>query len=173
MAAKQSGTVKRWLDTKGFGFIAAPDGEEIFVHQSEVQAEGFRSLAEGEPVEYELITDHDGRKKAAKVTGPDGANVKGAPRREGGGRGRGGADRGYGDYGGGFGGRGGGRGRGGRGGGGYDSYGGGSYGGGSYGGGSYGGGDGGYGGASYGGGQSYGGGAAYGGQGGGSRYAPY
>ena len=41
--------------------------------QTSIQAEGFRSLREGEPVEYELDTAEDGRSKAVKVSGPDGA----------------------------------------------------------------------------------------------------
>jgi len=74
------GTVK-WFDTmKGFGFIVPADGSsDIFVHQTEIQAEGFRSLADGEEVEYHVETDASGRRKAVRVTGPDGANVQGAP----------------------------------------------------------------------------------------------
>ena len=74
------GTVK-WFDTmKGFGFIVPDDGSsDIFVHQTEIQAEGFRSLADGEAVEYLIDTDDSGRRKAIRVTGPDGADVKGAP----------------------------------------------------------------------------------------------
>lgn len=105
--AKLSGTVKWFDSTKGFGFITPADGsEDLFVHQTVIHSEGFRSLAEGESVEYN-VEEQDGRKKAVDVTGPNGAFVEGAPRREssydsyGGGRG------GYGG-----GGRGGGRGRG-------------------------------------------------------------
>jgi len=48
------GVVKKWFDDKGFGFIEA-DGEDkdLFVHQSNVQMEGFRTLAEGQRVEFE------------------------------------------------------------------------------------------------------------------------
>lgn len=101
------------------------------MHQTAIQAEGFRSLREGEPVEFFVETSDDGRAKAVSVTGPNGANPEGAPRRQ------------FNDYGGagGFGGGGGGRGGfggrgGGRGGGGYGA--GGGYGGGGYGGGGYG-----------------------------------
>jgi len=77
---RMSGTVKWFNPTKGFGFIT-PDhgGLDVFVHQSEIQLPGFRSLAQGEPVEYQL---YDGQKgpKALKVTGPKGKQVKGAPR---------------------------------------------------------------------------------------------
>ncbi|EFN56051.1 hypothetical protein CHLNCDRAFT_145510 [Chlorella variabilis] len=121
-AAKATGTVK-W----GYGFIT-PDsgGEDLFVHQTAIVSEGFRSLREGEPVEFFVETSDDGRQKAVNVTGPNGAAPEGAPRRQ--------FDDGYGagggggSYGGGFGGGGGGGRRGGgRGGGGY---GGGGYGGG-------------------------------------------
>ena len=48
-----SGTVK-WFDSKkGFGFIVNPDGKDVFVHFSEIQGDGFRSLKDGEQVEYE------------------------------------------------------------------------------------------------------------------------
>jgi len=52
----------------------------VFVHQSAILADGFRSLAEKEPVEYELAKDDSGRAKAINVTGPSGAPVKGAPK---------------------------------------------------------------------------------------------
>lgn len=77
----QTGTVK-WFDpTKGFGFII-PDGEgaDVFVHQSAIQADGFRSLEDGEAVEFEVETRGDGRLAATSVTGPGGINVKGASR---------------------------------------------------------------------------------------------
>lgn len=123
-----------------FPFISRfAGGEDLFVHQTAIQAEGFRSLREGEPVEFFVETSDDGRAKAVQVTGPNGANPEGAPRRQ------------YNDYGGGFGAGGApGGGGGGRGGGGFGGRRGGG-GGGAYGGaGGYGGGGGGYGGGGYG-----------------------
>jgi len=77
-----SGTVKRWTD-KGFGFIEGNDGQEYFVHFSSIQTDGFKSLAEGEEVEFDLEEDtRKGGQKACNVTGPNGANVQGAPRPE-------------------------------------------------------------------------------------------
>mmetsp|Transcript_40175 Transcript_40175/g.83672 ORF Transcript_40175/g.83672 Transcript_40175/m.83672 type:complete len:283 (-) Transcript_40175:298-1146(-) len=125
-STKQNGTCK-WFDVKkGFGFIAPDDGTaDVFVHQTVIHAQGFRSLAEGEPVEYETEVDERGRHNARNVTGPQGAFVQGAPRpqfEQRGGQGAGfGGGGGYGQpggpgYGGGFGQPGG---YGGRGGGGY------------------------------------------------------
>lgn len=77
---RKTGVVKWFNPTKGFGFITPDDGGlDVFVHQSEIQLPGFRSLAQGEPVEYQL---YDGQKgpKALKVTGPQGNQVQGAPR---------------------------------------------------------------------------------------------
>ena len=48
------GTVKWFNDSKGFGFIEQEDGEDVFVHFSAVQGEGFKTLAEGDRVEFEI-----------------------------------------------------------------------------------------------------------------------
>ena len=61
------GTVK-WFDPKkGYGFITKEDGEDIFVHWTALQMDGFKTLQEGQAVEFEVV---DGRK------GPQAANVK-------------------------------------------------------------------------------------------------
>jgi len=79
----KSGKVK-WFNTeKGFGFIQDTDDQDYFVHFSAIQSDGFRSLADGEEVEFDLEPDErKGGMRAANVTGPDGAAVKGAPRRD-------------------------------------------------------------------------------------------
>lgn len=122
-AVKSSGTVKWFNVTKGFGFITPDEGgEDLFVHQTAIQADGFRSLADGEQVEFFIETGSDGRQKAVNVCAPGGVNVKGAPRRQfdDGGYGGGAGGQGGGGRGGGGGRRGGGfGGGGGRGGGGY------------------------------------------------------
>ncbi len=64
------GTVKWFNDAKGYGFLRMDDREEdIFVHYSAVQAEGFRSLTEGEVVEFDLIEGPKGM-KAENVVRP-------------------------------------------------------------------------------------------------------
>lgn len=46
----------KWFDhKKGYGFILGPSGQDVFVHYSQIQGDGFRSLRDGEDVEYELV----------------------------------------------------------------------------------------------------------------------
>jgi len=52
---KSTGTVKWFNDRKGFGFIKLESGEDVFVHFSALQGEGFKTLKEGETVEFEVI----------------------------------------------------------------------------------------------------------------------
>lgn len=49
-----NGTVKWFNEAKGFGFIVAEDGDEMFVHFSQIQADGFKTLIEGEKVEFDV-----------------------------------------------------------------------------------------------------------------------
>lgn len=60
------GTVKWFNDSKGYGFIQQPSGDDVFVHHSSIVAEGFRTLHEGEEVEFELHETEKG-KQAANV----------------------------------------------------------------------------------------------------------
>ncbi|MDQ1271555.1 MAG: cold shock protein, partial [Planctomycetota bacterium] len=57
-----NGTVKWFNDKKGFGFISQDNGQDVFVHQTSIQGEGFRTLAEGDKVEFEVIKDEKGYK---------------------------------------------------------------------------------------------------------------
>ncbi len=51
----------KWFDPKkGFGFIIGPDGQDVFVHYSQIQGDGFRSLKDGESVEYDLVQGDKG-----------------------------------------------------------------------------------------------------------------
>ena len=52
MADRESGTVKWFSDAKGYGFITRDAGEDVFVHFSAVEAQGFRTLREGQRVEF-------------------------------------------------------------------------------------------------------------------------
>jgi CspA family cold shock protein len=55
-----TGNVK-WFDSKkGFGFIVGPEGQDVFVHFSSIQGDGFRSLKDGESVDYELVSGPKG-----------------------------------------------------------------------------------------------------------------
>ena len=74
-----AGRVKWFNFHKGFGFITMENNEgEVFVHQSNIKSEGFRSLREDEEVEFDLVIGEDGKRKAFNVTGPDGRPPQGA-----------------------------------------------------------------------------------------------
>ena len=67
MSETVTGTVKFFNDSKGFGFITQENGPDVFVHFSAIQADGFKSLQEGQQVEF---TIGEGKK------GPQAENVK-------------------------------------------------------------------------------------------------
>ena len=56
----ETGTVKWFNNTKGYGFISREDGEDVFAHHTAIVAEGFRSLNEGEKVSFEVVTGPKG-----------------------------------------------------------------------------------------------------------------
>ena len=60
MAERETGTVKWFNDAKGFGFIQRAEGGDVFVHHSAIQMDGFRTLAEGQQVEFELVQGQKG-----------------------------------------------------------------------------------------------------------------
>lgn len=68
--ARVAGTVKWFNDAKGFGFISREGGPDVFVHFSGIEAAGFKSLGEGDKVEFEVV---QGQK------GPQAVNVKKIP----------------------------------------------------------------------------------------------
>ena len=65
--SRTSGTVKWFNDAKGFGFITTERGEDVFVHFSAIQGNGFRTLAEGAAVEFDVQQGPKGL-QAANVT---------------------------------------------------------------------------------------------------------
>jgi CspA family cold shock protein len=63
----EKGTVKWFNDSKGFGFITRENGPDVFVHHTAIVAEGFRTLSEGDQVQFEVVKGPKGL-QAANVT---------------------------------------------------------------------------------------------------------
>ena len=55
-----NGKVKWFNDSKGFGFIEVDDGTDVFVHHNDIQGEGYKTLAEGESVTFEIVQGEKG-----------------------------------------------------------------------------------------------------------------
>ncbi len=60
MSEKETGTVKWFNDTKGFGFIGRENGDDVFVHFSAIKGDGHRSLQEGQKVEFTVVQGKKG-----------------------------------------------------------------------------------------------------------------
>jgi CspA family cold shock protein len=58
------GTVKWFSNEKGYGFIARADGEDLFVHFSAIEGDGYRTLHEGQEVEFEIVDGPKGQQAA-------------------------------------------------------------------------------------------------------------
>ena len=67
MAAYQ-GTVRWFNNTKGFGFLGSDTGPDVFCHYSAIENEGYKSLKEGERVEFDIVEGTTGRPQADVVT---------------------------------------------------------------------------------------------------------
>jgi CspA family cold shock protein len=65
MATRVQGTVKWFNGEKGYGFITPESGPDLFVHYSEIQSSGFRSLEEGARVEFEITEGKKGKQASA------------------------------------------------------------------------------------------------------------
>ncbi len=64
----ETGKVKWFNESKGFGFIERDSGDDVFVHFSEIQGDGFKTLSEGQAVEFNVTQDAKGA-KASNVVG--------------------------------------------------------------------------------------------------------
>jgi CspA family cold shock protein len=62
MSEKQTGTVKWFNDAKGYGFISRETGDDVFVHHSAIEGEGFHSLQENQQVEFNVVQGDKGLK---------------------------------------------------------------------------------------------------------------
>ena len=67
MSETVKGTVKWFNESKGYGFLSQPEGEDIFVHYTAIQANGFRTLKEGQEVEFNVERGPKGM-QASNVT---------------------------------------------------------------------------------------------------------
>lgn len=70
-----TGKIKWWHDGKGYGFITAEDGQDVFCHYSDIQGTGRKTLVEGQQVEFEVRSTEKGSRAVAIVPGavvPDG-----------------------------------------------------------------------------------------------------
>ena len=61
------GTVKWFNSEKGYGFISQKDGEDLFVHFSEIKMDGYKTLDEGQDVSFDVVTGRDGKLQASNV----------------------------------------------------------------------------------------------------------
>lgn len=68
MSERVTGTVKWFNPSKGYGFLSREDGEDVFVHFSAIQGEGFRNLEEGQSVEFSIEQGPKGPQAAEVVT---------------------------------------------------------------------------------------------------------
>ncbi len=80
--SRETGTVKWFSNEKGYGFIEREDGEDVFVHHSDIEGEGFKTLHAGEPVEFEILAAEKGPKAQRVVRLEEAGAVAGGGRGE-------------------------------------------------------------------------------------------
>ena len=61
----EQGTVKWFSNEKGYGFISRPEGEDVFVHFSSIEGDGYKTLTEGQEVEFEIVDGPKGKQAAS------------------------------------------------------------------------------------------------------------
>jgi cold shock protein len=61
------GTVKWFNPDKGYGFISVEGGDDVFAHYSEIQSDGFKTLDEGQLVEFDITDGQNGKKQASNI----------------------------------------------------------------------------------------------------------
>lgn len=67
--SRLTGRVKWFNDAKGYGFIARDNGEDVFVHYTAIQEDGFKTLSEGQTVEFEIVQGTKGPQAANVIKG--------------------------------------------------------------------------------------------------------
>lgn len=68
MTDRKNGTVKWFDNAKGYGFIISPEGDDVFVHYNAIQGDGYKSLAEGQKVEFVAVRGDKGWQASEVVT---------------------------------------------------------------------------------------------------------
>ena len=75
-----TGTVRSFVDNKGFGFIQGDDGSDVFVHYTNIMGDGFKKLQPGQKVKFDVRAGRDGKQEACNVTNADGSSIAAPPR---------------------------------------------------------------------------------------------